>query len=191
MGETARDLSRLELRWRFATTRLLDDCREVFGAPVLSVRDVRHAGIGNPARGVDAVLVAVANRHDAVGGEQDGAVEGIELFLLLPPGVAVVAHQVIVLLERGIVVRRQHLTVGVDVDTGILALLEQLFQVLEVVSGDQDAGASADADVHLGQLGLAVSRGVRLVEQGHDGDGGLACLHHHLDHLVLGEVFGS
>ena len=110
--------------------------------------------------------------------------------LLLPPGVAVVAHQVIVLLERGIVVSRQHLTVGVDVDTGILALLEQLFQVLEVVSGDQDAGASADADVHLGQLGLAVSRGVRLVEQGHDGDGGLACLHHHLDHLVLGEVFG-
>ena len=71
-----------------------------------------HAGVGDPAGGENPFLVGVFHRNDAVGGEQDGAVEGRELLLLLPPGVVVVAHQVVVLLERRIVMGRQHGYVG-------------------------------------------------------------------------------
>ena len=66
-----------------------------------------------------------------------GAGEGVELLGLVLPGAAVVAHQVLVLLQARIGVAGEHLAVGVDVDALALGLLEQLFEVLQVVAGDQ------------------------------------------------------
>jgi hypothetical protein len=77
-------------------------------------------------------------RHDAVGGEEDRAIEGREFFELFPPRIAIVANKVFIFLESGLVVGRQHFAVGVDVDTRALGLLEQLLHVLEVMAGDQD-----------------------------------------------------
>lgn len=51
----------------------------------------------------------------------------------------VVAVEVRIFFEFRIVVGRQHLTVGVDVDSGVFALFKQLFQVAEVVAGDENA----------------------------------------------------
>ena len=43
-----------------------------------------------------------------------------------------------ILLQLGVAVRGEHLAMGVDVDPHALRLLEQLFQVLEIVAGDED-----------------------------------------------------
>ena len=66
--------------------------------------DVGAAGKAHCPGGIEPVLVAVLRGHQTVGGQQDGAAEGLELLLLLPPGVAVVAHKVGILLKGGVVV---------------------------------------------------------------------------------------
>ena len=71
-----------------------------------------------------------SRRHNAVRGEEDWPVEGLELFNLLPPGIAVVPSEMVVLLECWVVMSRQHLTVSVNIDTSIFSLFEKLFQVV-------------------------------------------------------------
>ena len=93
-----------------------------------------------------------------------------ELFFLFPPRVPVVAHEVLIFLQGWIIVRRQHLTVCIDVDAGTLRLLEEVSEVVQVVSTDEDAGPLAYPDVHFCQLRMAVSCRVGLVEECHDVD---------------------
>ena len=87
------------------------------------------------------------------GGEENGAVEGSELFALLPPSIAVVADKVLVFLERGIVVCGQHLAVRVDVDAFALGLLEEHLEVFEIVAADEDTGTLTGVDRHFGHFG--------------------------------------
>jgi len=94
-----------------------------------------------------------------------------------------------VLLEGGVVVRGQHFAVGVHVHAGALGLLEEFFHILQVVAGDQDAGVVPHAEIHFADLGIAVGRGVGLVEERHGGNGIGSRLHDHADHIVDGEVF--
>ena len=75
----------------------------------------------------------------------------------------------------------QHLAVGVDVDAQAFGLLQQLRKVRQVVAGDQDAGALADAELDLSEFGVAVGAGVGLVQQGHAGHRDLAGLHGQVD----------
>ena len=110
----------------------LDDLGEV---PPL---DVLHPGPLHPAPGEEAVLVGVGRALDAVGVEDDGAGEVLELLVLVLPGAAEVARQVRVLLEARVAVGGKHLDVGVDVDPLALGLLEQLLEHLQVVAGDED-----------------------------------------------------
>jgi len=130
--------------------------------------DVLAAGEAHNACGVHAVFVAVLGRHKAVGGQQDGAVEGVKFFLLLPPRVAVVALEVAELLESGVVVGGQHFGVGVHVHARTFGLLEQHLQVAQIVAGNQDAGVGAHANVDLGDLGIAVGTGVGGIKQSHN-----------------------
>ncbi len=65
---------------------------------------------------------------------------------------------------------RQHLAVGVDVDVGILALLQQLLDVVQIVAADEDTRTVARPDVHFGDFGVAVGGGVGFVQKRH-------CLH--------------
>ena len=133
---------------------------------MLPTRESRAVG------GEHAVFVggAAGWRHDAVGSEQNRTVEGFKLLALLPPSIAVVALQVGVLFKFGIVVCREHLAVGIDVDARVLALLQQLLDVVQIVSADEDTRTVAHSDVHFCDFGVAESGGVGFVEQGH-------CLH--------------
>ena len=105
MTEATDDATLLNGARRFAGEGHFDD----FGKVLVSVgvgHDVLPTGIARGVGGVDAVFVGGVGEggHDAVGGEENGAVEGGELFALLPPSVAVVADKVLVFLERRIVV---------------------------------------------------------------------------------------
>mmetsp|Transcript_25898 Transcript_25898/g.53826 ORF Transcript_25898/g.53826 Transcript_25898/m.53826 type:complete len:235 (+) Transcript_25898:374-1078(+) len=63
-------------------------------------------------------------RHQAVRSHQNGAREVSELLLLVAPMRAVVALEVCELLQIGIGMRRQHLPMGVDVDSFALTLFQ-------------------------------------------------------------------
>ncbi len=166
MGKAADDLALLDLNRGLAGLCLLNDGGEVL---LLAVRriDVSAARISCSTGCPQAVLIAVLRGNNAVGGHQNRSVEGLELGCLLPPCIAIVAGEVVILLEERIVVSGQHLGVGVDIHTGSLRLLQQHLQILQVMAGDQDAGVCSDADVYLRDLGVAIGLGVCLVEEGH------------------------
>ncbi len=148
----------------------LDDRREV------AIGDMHDTRPGHQAAGEQSVLVGLARLLDAVGGHQDRTGELVELGRLLHPGTAVVAYQMRVLLQFGIAVGRQHLTMGIDVDALALGLLEKLLEVLQVMAGDQDGLARHVAHQHLGRQRVAIGAGVGRVEQGENADRDLAAL---------------
>ena len=166
MCETADNLTGLNLGRRRALLCLLDDRAEILDLAVGRI-DVLEAREAHAAGGPDSVLIAVLRRNQAVRGHEDGSVEALELLLLLPPSVSVVARKVRVLLEEGIVVRREHLGVRVNIHTRALGLIEQHLEVLQIMAGNQDGRILADADVDLGDLRVAVSTGVCAVEERH------------------------
>eukprot|EP00053_Salpingoeca_punica_P005903 m.57274 g.57274 ORF g.57274 m.57274 type:complete len:624 (-) comp13447_c0_seq2:122-1993(-) len=141
-----------------------DDLGEV--ALAGGLRDVGDARPADGVEGVDVVLVALARLDDAVGGHDDGAGELGKLKLLQLPGAAVVADEVLELLERRVAVGRQHLAVGVDVDAGALGLLQELVQVVHVVAADQDALARHGRRQDLGRRRVAKLGAVAGVQHG-------------------------
>ena len=129
VGEAADDLPALQLHGRLAALRALDQDGEIL-SPFRVCADMGAAGIPRGPGGVEPVLIAVAGRHDTVGGHEDGAPEGLEFLLLLPPGVPVIAREMGILFKGRIVMGRQHLRVGVYVYAGSRRLLQQHFQIL-------------------------------------------------------------
>ena len=150
--------------------------------------DVLDAGPCHQAPGEEAVGVGLGRALDAVGVEDDRAGEVGELLGLILPGAAEVAHQVAVFLQAGIAVGRQHLAVGVDVDPLAFGLLEELFQHLQVVAGDQDGLAGLGAELHRGRYRVAVGIGVGGIQKAHDGQVLLAALHGQPDKIHQAQV---
>jgi len=136
VGETADERARLYLPGSCALLRHLDHPGEVLHAALRSVGDVLRTGVADNSRGEKPVEVRVflLHRDQAVGGEEDGPVEGLELLILVPPGAAVVPHEMAVFFEGWVVVGRQHFAVGVHIHAGTLGLLEEFFHVLEIMA---------------------------------------------------------
>jgi len=155
---------------------LLDDAGEVLAALVIG-GDVLDAGPADFGGGGEVLNIAGARRHDAVGGEQHDAGEVGEFLLLVLPGGAEVALEVLVFLQAGIGQGGEHLAVGVDVDAFAFGLFEQHLQVVQVVAGHDDEGALFQGGGHLGGHGVAVGAGIGGVEQGHAGEVDLAEFH--------------
>ena len=167
--------------------RLGDDRRKI---PVLA--DVDDAGIGHHRGGEHPVGVAGPQRHDAVGGKEDGGGDVLKLPLLVLPCGAEVAFQVgKALFQLRVAVGGQHLRVGVDVDALALGLFQQAFGVIEVVARNDDEGAFLDGQRHFYRLRVAECAGVGLVEQGHDPVGHDAGVLHQLEELVLVAFLGQ
>ena len=182
MRKTADDLALLQFLRRRTLLRQLDDSGEVLLAVLLL--DMRTSREADGSRREDAILIARLRRHDAVRRHEDRTVERLELFLLLPPSIAVVARKVCVLLEGRIVVRGQHFAVRVDIDARTLCLIKQFLQILEIVTRDQDARVLAHAEINLSDFRIAVSLRVRLVQESHDIDAVLARLQHESREIV-------
>ena len=69
--------------------------------------------------------------------------------------------------ERRIVVCRQHFGVGVNIDAGVHGLLEQHLEVAQIMTGDENTRAGADTEIDGGDLRIAVSGSIGLIEQCH------------------------
>ena len=113
--------------------RLFDDRGEI-----LIFADVGDFGVGYQRRGEHTVGIARPWGHQAVCGEQHRRGDVGKLLLLVLPRRAEVALEVWVFFKLRIAVGRQHFTVGVDVDAFTLGLLQQQFQIVEIVAGDDD-----------------------------------------------------
>ena len=63
--------------------------------------------------------------------------------------------------------RRQHFGVCVNIDASVRGLLEQHLEVTQIVAGDENARAGADTEIDGGDLRIAVSGSIGLIEQCH------------------------
>ncbi|MPN34763.1 hypothetical protein SDC9_182257 [bioreactor metagenome] len=114
------------------------------------------AGIARGTRCKDpAPDLLASGRDDAVGGKEDGAMEGYEFVKLLPPGIAVVAHEIFIFLESRVIMGRQHLAVGIHIHAGAFGLLQKLLQISQVVAGNQNRGIFSHANIDFGDFGIA------------------------------------
>ena len=124
-------------------------------------------------------------RHNTVGCKHNRTVERRKLLTLLPPRVSVVANKMLVLLESRIIVCRKHFAVRIYIHSRSLSLFQQVFDVIQVVSADQNTRILAHPDIHLCNLRIAVTGRICLVEQCHHLDTHLSRLHH-LRHPFVG-----
>lgn len=131
--------------------------------------DMGTSRISCCASSVESVFVAVFRRHDAVGRHQDRTVEGFKFLLLLPPRIAVVTDKVGILFECRVIVGREHLGMGINIHAGSLCLLQQHFQIPQVVTGNQNTGICPNANIYLRNFGISIGFRVGLVQQSHTG----------------------
>ncbi|MNR14542.1 hypothetical protein D3C85_1310240 [compost metagenome] len=136
------------------------------------------------ACGVETVNIAVLRRYNAVRSHQNRTVKARKFFCLLPPGVAVIAYEMAVLLESRIIVGRQHLAVCVHIHSGAFRLLQQRFHILQVMPADQNTRTGSYTDVHFGDFRVAVSRCIRPVQQRHDRYAHFPAFQHQCSQLV-------
>ena len=139
----------------------LDHQRQII---VVEVTDTRPA---HRAEGEDPVAVGRLRLDQTVRRHHDRAGERGEVTLLVLPGPAVVTGQVGVLVQFRVAVGGQHLAVGVDVDAGAGGGLQDLGQVVQVVTGDQDRLADHRGDPHRGGHRGPEAAGVGGVEHLH------------------------
>ena len=111
-----------------------------------------------------------------------------EELLLVKPGFTQVSGQVLVLLQAGVAVRRQHLRVSIDENIRALHLLEQLIKGVQIVARDQDSVALHRASPYLCGLGLPEGLDMGLLEQLHGADVHLPRLHSQIQKLRRVEV---
>ncbi len=137
------------------------------------------------------VRVILSRRHEAVGSHEDRAVEGFKLLVLMPPRTSVVARKMLVFLEGGIVVSREHFAMGVYIDTRALSLLKKSLQVFQIVTADENSRVVAHTDTHFADLRMAVAGCIRFIKKRHSRDSGLACSHHEVDHFIRRQILGG
>ena len=75
--------------------------------------------------------------------------------------------------------------------SGLFALFKQLFQVAEVVAGDENARALADAGFHPRDLRFSVSSGIGLIQQRHGFHRDVSALEHQSNQFSGGELLRS
>ncbi len=78
---------------------------------------------------------------------------------------------------------------GVHIHTRSFGLFQELFHVLEIMTGDKGSRVASDTDIDLGDFRISIGGCVCLVKKGHSTDCELSSPHDHRHHLVNGQVF--
>ena len=85
-----------------------------------------------------------------------------------------------VLFQLRIVVSRKHFAVRINVDAHPFRLLQQVFEVVQVVAADQNPRIAPDAQIYFCDHRRTISRRIGFVEQGHSFDARLSCAQHEI-----------
>ena len=78
----------------------------------------------------------------------------------------------------------------IHIHAGAFRLLEQLFHVLQVVTGDENAGMIADTEMDLCNFRMPVGFGIGLIQKRHGVHSRLTGFHDHGDHCLHGKISG-
>ena len=152
--------------------RLGDDRREIFAI------QMTHARPANDAAGPDTIVISAYGWvDDAVRGHHDGARETSELHLLILPAAAVVTDQMLEFTQLRVAMRRQHFAVGVDINARAFGLFQQVVEIFEIVTGNQNAFTCRRFDVDLGWGRVTVFTGFACVQNAHHFEVHLADFH--------------
>ncbi len=139
---------------------------------------VAHARPADDAAGPDTVVIRADGRvDDAVRGHNNWAREAGELHLLVLPAAAVVTDQMLKFTQLRVAVRGQHFAVGIDVNASAFGLLQQVVEIFQVMTGDQDAFAFGRFDVDLRWRWVAVGAGFTGIQNTHHFEVHLADFH--------------
>ena len=115
------------------------------------------------AGGKNAVGIGGQGQIHTARGENDGGGNMVEFLLLVLPARAVMPFELGIFTEFGIGVGREHLSVGIDIHTGVFGLLQDLGEDLKMMAADDDKGAGVDDPGHAHRRGTAVSVEPRFV----------------------------
>ena len=114
---------------------LPDQGRKVL-APLIVRADVAQTLIAHHRGGIHPVGIAGPGRHQAVGGKEHRRRNIFKFPLLALPRRAEVPRQLRILFQTRIPVCRKHLAVGIHVDPRSGGLLQQLAEILQIMTGD-------------------------------------------------------
>ena len=152
--------------------RLGNDRREIFAI------QMAHTRPANDAAGPDTIVISAYGWvDDAVRGHHDGAWETSELHLLILPAAAVVTDQMLEFTQLRVAMRRQHFAVGVDINARAFGLFQQVVEIFEIVTGNQDAFTCRRFDIDLGWGRVTVFTGFACVQNAHHFEVHLADFH--------------
>ena len=152
--------------------RLGNDCREIFAI------QMTHTRPANDAAGPDTIVISAYGWvDDAVRGHHDGAWETSELHLLILPAAAVVTDQMLEFTQLRVAMRRQHFAVGVDINARAFGLFQQVVEIFEIVTGNQNAFTRRRFDVDLSWRRVTVFTGFACVQNAHHFEVHLADFH--------------
>ena len=140
--------------------------------------------IGDNFCGENAVAIAAARWHETVGGVKDRRWDAVKFLLLILPCGTEISLEMWIFFKLWISVGRQHFTVGVDIHTLILCLLEQLFKVVKIVTGDNDERPFFNGKRNLSWFWRAVGFSVGAIKQRHAGEVDFANFEHDRQKLI-------
>ena len=120
--------------------RLTDDLTEIFLA-VCIFSDIFDTGPSNDIRTVNTVFVTFPRTHQTICCHQNTSRKIIELFLLILPRSAKVSDEMRIFFQAFIAVSRKHFSMSINIHAGSCALLQQHFQIMKIVSGNNNERA--------------------------------------------------
>lgn len=153
-------------------------------AEILTIQ-MTYARPANNAAGPDTIVISADGWvDDAVRGHHDRAREASELNLLILPATAVVTDQMLEFTQLRVAVSRQHFAVGVDVNARAFGLFQQVIEIFEIVTGNQNAFTRCSFDVDLSRCRMAVFTGFACIQNAHHFEIHLADFHGTLEKCV-------
>ena len=97
--------------------------------------------------------------------------------MLILPAAAVVTDQMLEFTQLRVTMRRQHFAVGVDINARAFGLFQQVVEIFEIVTGNQDAFTCRRFDIDLGWGRVTVFTGFACVQNAHHFEVHLADFH--------------
>ena len=92
-----------------------------------------YAGPTHQATGINIAEIRILGLLDTVGGHDNGSRELGKFLCLILPGRTVMTVKVGIFFQFRVAMARQHLTVGIYVNTLARALFENLFKVFQIM----------------------------------------------------------
>ena len=117
--------------------RLMNELTEIFLTAFL-FPDIFDPFPSNDIGAVNTVSVAFPWTHQTVCRHQDTSRKIIELFLLILPCSAKISDQMRIFFQAFIAVSRKHFSMSINIHTGSCALLQQHFQIMKIMSGNNN-----------------------------------------------------